>query len=57
MIDRSRDVDTKSIGLILAMVLLTQSMDVYLILVVFLIAINIMVKFFKGRMVRIVIHR
>ena len=56
MIDRSRDVDTKSIGLILAMVLLTQSMDVYLILVVVLIAINIMVKFFKGRMVRIVIH-
>ena len=57
MIDRSRDVDTKSIGLILAMVLLTQSMDVYLILVVVLIAINIMVKFFKGRMVRIVIRR
>ena len=57
MIDRSRDVDTKSIGLILAMVLLTQSMDVYLILVVVLIAINIMVKFFKGRMIRIVIHR
>lgn len=57
MIDRSRDVDTKSIGLILAIVLLTQSMDVYLILVVVLFAINIMVKFFKGRMVRIVIHR
>lgn len=57
MIDRSRDVDTKSIGLILAIVLLTQSMDVYLILVVVLIAINIMVKFFKGRMIRIVIHR
>lgn len=42
---------------ILVMVLLTQSMDVYLILVVILIAISFMVQLFKGRRVRIVIHR
>ena len=57
MIDRSKDVDTKAIGLILAMVLLTQSMDVYLILIVILVAISLMVQLFKGRKVRIVIHR
>lgn len=57
MIDRSKDIDTKAIGLILAMVLLTQSMDVYLILIVILVAISLMVQLFKGRKVRIVIHR
>lgn len=57
MIDRLKDIDTKAIGLILAMVLLTQSMDVYLILIVILVAISLMVQLFKGRKVRIVIHR
>ena len=57
MIDRSKDIDTKAIGLILAMVLLPQSMDVYLILIVILVAISLMVQLFKGRKVRIVIHR
>ena len=57
LIDCFKDVDSKAIGLILMMVLLTQSMDVYLILVVILLAIRLMVRFFRGRRVRIVLHR
>lgn len=49
--------DSKAIGLMLTIVLLTQSMDVYLILIVLLLASVLMVQFFKGRKVRIVLNQ
>ena len=56
IIDHKKDVDSKAIGLILAMVLLTQSMDIYIILIVLLWVSVFIVQFSKGRKMRIVLH-
>ena len=56
MIDKAKDIDSKAIGLILIMVLLTQSMDVYLILIVVIIGYQLIIKSVGGRKIRIVLH-
>ena len=56
MIDKAKDIDSKAIGLILTMVLLTQSMDVYLILIVVIIGYQLIIKSVGGRKIRIVLH-
>lgn len=54
MIDKCKDIDSKAIWLILFVVLLTQSMDVYLIAIVFYIAIKIFAALFKNKSVKFV---
>lgn len=54
IIDKCKDIDTKAIWLILFVVLLTQSMDVYLIVIVFYIAIKIFATLFKNKSIRFV---
>lgn len=54
MIDKCKDIDSKAIWLILFVVLLTQSMDVYLIVIVFYIAIKIFDALFKNKSVKFV---
>lgn len=54
MIDKCKDIDSKAIWLILFVVLLTQSMDVYLIAIVFYIAIKIFTTLFKNKSVKFV---
>lgn len=56
-IDKAKDIDSKAIGLILMMALLTQSMDVYLILIVILVVTQFLVKVFKGHQIRLVINK
>lgn len=54
MIDKCKDIDSKAIWLILFVVLLTQSMDVYLIAIVFYIAIKIFATIFKNKSIKFV---
>lgn len=54
MIDKCKDIDSKAIMLILFVVLLTQSMDVYLIAIVFYVAIKIFTTLFKNKSVKFV---
>lgn len=57
VIDRFKDIDTKAIGLILFIVLLTQSMDVYLIAVALLAAMKLLTSVCKNHRIRIVLRR
>lgn len=54
--DKMNDIDNKAIALILISVLLTQSMDVYLILVVVLAFSKLLIAIFKGRKIRLAFH-
>lgn len=52
-IDKLKDIDSKAVGLILALAIVTQSMDVYLILVALLIAIRILMSIVKYKKIYI----
>ena len=52
--DRIKDIDKKGISLIILSVLLTQSMDVYLVLILFYFAMKLLEHMFKNKKIRIV---
>lgn len=54
MIDKCKDIDSKAIWLILIVVLLTQSIDVYLITIVFYIIIRIFTILFKNKSIKFI---
>lgn len=52
LFDNFKSLDGKAIGLILIIVLLTQSMDIYIIYILLIIIILIINKFFKGKKIK-----
>ena len=57
LIDKCKDIDSKAICLILSIVLLTQSIDVYIIAIVLLILMRIFMLLFKNKSIRFVFRR
>jgi uncharacterized membrane protein YhaH (DUF805 family) len=57
LIDKCKDIDRKAIFLILSIVLLTQSMDVYSIVILLLILMGLFMFLFRNKSIRFVIRR
>jgi len=57
LIDKCKDIDRKAIFLILSIVLLTQSMDVYIIVIFLLILMRVFMLLFRNKSIKFIIRR
>lgn len=57
LIDKCKDIDRKAIFLILTIVLLTQSMDVYIIVIFLLVLMRVFMVLFRNKSIKFIVRR